>query len=136
MDDAIKYIRFVAALTGGVLTALLGGWDVMLRMLVLFIVLDYITGVAAAFVEKRLNSEVGFKGICKKILLFIPIMVAHSLDVALGTTILRSLSIWFYIANEGLSITENLGKANIRIPKPLMMALEQLKAKGDDEKQI
>lgn len=135
-NDITRYIRLYATLLGGVITALLGGWDVMMQVLVLFVVLDYITGIVAAFVEKRLNSVIGFKGICKKILLFVPVMVSCALDVALGTEILRSLSIWFYVANEGLSIIENLGKANVPIPKPLMTALEQLKAKGDDEGRV
>ena len=131
MNDTIKYIRFVATLTGGVFTALLGGWDLILQVLVLFVILDYITGVTAAFVEKRLNSEVGFRGICKKILLFVPIVLSCALDRILETDVLRSIAIWFYTANEGLSIVENLGRANVPIPEPLAKALEQLKTKGE-----
>ncbi len=103
----------------------------MLKVLTLFIVLDYIAGLIAAYIEKRLNSSVGFKGICKKILLFIPIMIAYALDAILNTEMLRSLAIWFYIANEGLSIIENLGRAGVPIPHPLLDALEQLRKKGD-----
>lgn len=132
-NDVARYIRLYATLLGGVITALLGGWDVMMQVLVLFVVIDYVTGLVAAYAEKRLNSEVGFRGICKKILLFVPVVLSCSLDSALGTDILRSLSIWFYVANEGLSVLENLGKANVPIPKPLKVALEQLKAKGDGE---
>lgn len=131
MNDTIKYIRFVATLTGGVFTALLGGWDIMMQVLVLFVILDYITGVVAAYVEQNLNSEIGFKGIWKKILLFVPIVLSCALDRILETDVLRSIAIWFYTANEGLSIIENLGRANVPIPEPLAKALEQLKTKGE-----
>ena len=133
MRTILNNIKFTVALALGTITTLLGGWDMMMKVLVLFVVLDYASGLIAAFMEKGLNSKVGFNGICKKILLFIPIMVAYALDMVLNTGVLRSLAIWFYIANEGLSILENLGKAGIRVPKPLMDALEQLREKGDGE---
>lgn len=133
MRTILNNIKFTVALALGTITTLLGGWDMMMKVLVLFVVLDYASGLLAAFMGKGLNSKVGFNGICKKILLFIPIMVAYALDMVLNTGVLRSLAIWFYIANEGLSILENLGKAGIRVPKPLMDALEQLRKKGDGE---
>lgn len=134
MDRALIYIKFILATVGGLCTTLLGGWDIMLQILVLFVALDYFVGVMAAFMTKTLNSNIGFRGICKKILLFVPIAVAYWLDVTLGTEMLRNLAIWFYIANEGLSILENLGKAEVLIPRPLIDALEQIKKNNDEVK--
>lgn len=131
MDNVLTHIKWAATLAGGTITALLGGWDVALKVLMLFVVLDYITGLAAAWVEKKLNSDVGLKGIAKKILLFVPVAVGYWLDIALGTEVLRSLAIFFYIANEGLSILENLSRAGVAVPAPIRAALEQLKQKGE-----
>jgi toxin secretion/phage lysis holin len=103
-----------------------------LQVLVLFVVLDYATGLVAAYEEQTLNSRVGFKGIAKKVLLFVPVAVAYWLDMLLGQEILRSLAIFFYIANEGLSMVENLARAGIPFPEQIQTALEQLKkAEGD-----
>lgn len=131
MDNALTHTKYLTALLGGVITWLLGGWDMALQVLILFVALDYFTGLVAAWCEKKLDSSIGAKGIAKKILLFIPIAIACALDRALGQDILRSLAIWFYIANEGLSIVENLGRAGVPIPEPLKVALEQLKQKGE-----
>jgi len=131
MNNIISGIKITFALVGGWLTAVLGGWDTALQVLVLFVVMDYITGMIAAWYEKRLNSRVGFRGIAKKILLFVPVAVGYWLDVLLGQEILRSLAIWFYLANEGLSMLENLGRCGVPILEPLKDALEQLKKKGE-----
>ena len=131
MDNIITGIKVTFALVGGSITAVLGGWDTALQVLVLFVVLDYITGLIAAWYEKRLDSRVGFKGICKKVLLFIPIAICYALDQIIGQEILRSLAIFFYIANEGLSIIENLGRCGVLVPTPLLDALEQLKKRGE-----
>jgi len=133
MDNVLMYTKWAATIIGGLLTGLLGGWDLALQVLVLFVVLDYATGLTAAWYEKKLDSSIGFRGIAKKILLFVPIAVAYALDKALGQDILRSLAIWFYMANEGLSILENLGRAGVPIPEPIKTALEQLKQKGDGQ---
>ncbi|SMB97722.1 holin, Cph1 family [Thermanaeromonas toyohensis ToBE] len=129
MENIGSYVKWTIATIGGLLTGLLGGWDVALKVLVLFVVLDYITGLTAAWVEKKLNSDVGLKGIAKKILLFVPVAVGYWLDIALGTEVLRSLAIFFYISNEALSCLENVSRAGVPIPKPLKDALEQLKDK-------
>ena len=131
MSNTLTWIKGVFALVGGSITAVLGGWDLALQVLVLFVVLDYITGLVAAWYRKVLNSRVGFRGICKKVLLFIPIAICYALDQVIGQEILRSLAIFFYIANEGLSITENLGLCGVPVPVPLLDALEQLKKKGE-----
>lgn len=129
--NVANVIRYSLAAVGAAITAALGGWDLALRVLVAFVVIDYVTGVIAAWYERRLDSQVGMRGIAKKILLFVPVALAHWLDQLVGGTVLRSLAIWFYIANEGLSVTENLGRAGIPIPAVLMQALAQLRQKGD-----
>lgn len=133
MSNTLTWIKGVFALVGGSITAVLGGWDLALQVLVLFVVLDYITGLVAAWYRKVLNSQVGFRGICKKVLLFIPVAICYALDQVIGQEILRSLAIFFYIANEGLSITENLGLCGVPVPEPLMGALEQLGKRGAGE---
>ena len=131
MNNIITGIKVAFALIGGWITAVLGGWDTALQVLVLFVVLDYITGLIAAWSEKCLDSRIGFRGIAKKILLFVPVAVGYWLDVLIGQEILRSLAIWFYLANEGLSMLENLGRCGVPILAPLKDALEQLKKRGE-----
>ena len=132
MGNFLVWLKWLITLVGGFLTSLLGGWDMALQVLVLFVVLDYATGLVAAYGEQNLNSRVGFRGIAKKILLFVPVAVAYWLDMLLGQEILRSLAIFFYIANEGLSMMENLGRAGVPFPEQIQEALEQLK--GDESK--
>ena len=131
MSNFLVWTKYFIALVGGFLTSLLGGWDMALKVLVLFVVLDYATGLVAAYGEQNLNSRVGFRGIAKKILLFIPIAVAYWLDMLLGQEVLRSLAIFFYIANEGLSMMENLARAGVPFPEQIQEALEQLKGDGE-----
>jgi toxin secretion/phage lysis holin len=132
MSNFLIWLKWLVTLVGGLLTSLLGDWDMALKVLVLFVVLDYATGLVAAYGEQNLNSRVGFRGIAKKILLFVPIAVAYWLDMLLGQEVLRSLAIFFYIANEGLSMMENLGRAGVPFPEQIQTALEQLK--GDESK--
>jgi toxin secretion/phage lysis holin len=133
MSNILSWLKAAFALIGGWVTAALGGWDTALQVLVMFVAMDYITGLIAAWYEKRLDSRIGFKGIAKKIMLFVPVAVGYWLDVLLGQEILRSLAIWFYLANEGLSMLENLGRCGVPILAPLKDALEQLKKKGEGE---
>lgn len=133
MESVLTWLKVVFALLGGAITAALGGWDLALQVLVLFVVMDYVTGLVAAWYSKTLNSQVGFKGICKKVLLFIPVAICYALDQVIGQEILRSLAIFFYIANEGLSVIENLGRAGVPVPAALGEALEQLRKKGEGE---
>lgn len=131
VGNFLVWTKYSVALVGGFLTSLLGGWDMALKVLVLFVVLDYVTGLVAAYCDQALNSKIGFKGIAKKIMLFVPVAVAYWLDMLLGQEILRSLAIFFYIANEGLSMVENLGRAGIPFPEQIQDALEQIK--GDEK---
>lgn len=130
--DYTKLKNLLAGL-GGITVGLLGGWDVALQVLVVFVVIDYITGVIAAAIEGKLDSRVGFVGIAKKILLFVPIVIAAKLDLVLNTNVLRSIAIFFYLANEGLSVLENLGRVGVPLPEALKRALEQLRKKGEEQ---
>jgi len=134
MDKTVKYTKPLISVIGAALTVFFGGWDIMLQILIGFVVLDYVTGVAAAWYTKTLNSEIGGRGIMKKILLFVIVGVAYQLDVATGQEIFRSLAIWFYLANEALSVIENAGRCGVPIPSFLKTALEQMKQKADEGK--
>jgi len=133
-NRAIGYLKLAVAVVGTFLTTVFGGWDTMLRVLVLFVAIDYVVGVTAAWFEKKLNSEIGARGIVKKFLLFVVVALAVQVDLALGQEIFRSLAIWFYLANEALSIIENAGRCGVPIPSFLKTALEQMKQKADEGK--
>lgn len=127
MNNALVWLKWLTVLVGGYLTSLLGGWDMAIKILAIFVVLDYIVGVMAACVQKRVDSQVGFLGIMKKILIFVAIIVCYQIDLLIGQDILRNLAIFFYIANEGISILENLGRAGLEYPPAIKDALVQLR---------
>ena len=105
----------------------------MLTILLTFVVLDYITGVAAAGKEGKLSSNVGLWGIAKKIMIFGIVAIAHLVDTALGDAhLFRDAAIFFYLANELLSVTENLGRIGVPIPGAIQRAVEVLRGKGGD----
>ena len=123
--QAIKLILAGAA-TGGVY--LFGAWDLILKALIAMVVIDYITGVMAAYVEKSLSSEVGMKGIIRKVCIFLMVAVANILDISTGLDepYLRTAVIWFFIANEGLSALENMGRLGVPLPDFLKQSLQKL----------
>ncbi|MFA5383993.1 MAG: phage holin family protein [Eubacteriales bacterium] len=118
------------ALVGGLICGILGGWDVILKVLVTMVVLDYISGLLAAFVEKKLNSEVGFKGVAKKALIFVVVALAVCIDQVIGKELVRYVIICFYIGTEGLSVLKNVGRAGLSWPAFLLDALEEIQKKG------
>lgn len=126
--------QIIFAAIGGWLGWLLGGWDGFLYALVAFVVTDYLTGLMAAAVEKKLSSEVGFRGIFKKILIFMLVGIGSILDRQIigDGSVLRTAVIFFYISNEGISIIENAGRIGLPIPQKLKDILEQLKTKEDE----
>ena len=135
MKDFWNVIQLVFTAVGGWLGYFLGGCDGLLYALIAFVVIDYITGVMCAITEKKLSSEVGFKGICKKVLIFILVGLAHVMDVnVIGTgSILRTAIIFFYISNEGLSLVENAAYLGLPIPQKLKDVLEQLHDRAEKE---
>ena len=99
----------------------LGGLDGFLYALLMFVVIDYATGLMAAFVQKKVSSEVGFKGICKKVAIFCLVGIGHVLDtqVIQNGSVLRTAVIFFYLSNEGISIIENVALIGLPVPKKL-----------------
>ena len=128
MKEFWNTIQLIFAAVGGWLGYFLGGFDGLLYALLAFVVLDYITGVMCAIADKTLSSNVGFKGICRKVLIFLLVGVANVLDVhVIGTgSVLRTAVIFFYISNEGVSLTENSAHLGLPVPEKLKAVLEQL----------
>ena len=135
MKDIINTLQLVVAAVGGYIGYFLGGWDGFLYGLVAFVVIDYLTGIMVAILEKRLSSEVGFRGIFKKVLIFSLVAVAHIVDSQLLQTgsAVRTAVIFFYLSNEGISIIENATRLGLPIPEKLKDILEQLKDGGDKD---
>ncbi len=125
----------ICAILSGISTALiylLGGFDVALNCLLIAIVLDYVSGLIKAYNTKTLSSRIGFRGLLKKIGLLILVMVAVLVDRVTGNSgAIRTVIIYYFVANEGLSIIENLGEAGIPIPKFLKKSLKALKKEND-----
>ena len=132
MKGIWNWLQMTIAAIGGFLGWLMGGWDGFLYTLVAFVTIDYISGVLAAIVEKKLSSEVGFKGIFKKVLIFMLVAVGHIIDrYIIGEgSVLRTDIIFFYCSEEGISIIENAARIGLPIPHNLKNILEQLKSKG------
>lgn len=127
MED-INIVKGVGALAITALSYVFGSMDKLFIALVVFLVFDYISGIISAVMSKSLSSKIGFQGILKKLCFLIVVGVAHILDGVLGTEgAARALVIGFLIANEGISILENLGKIGVPIPEKLMDMLQQLK---------
>lgn len=117
------------SLLGGIVTHLFGGWSTYLECLLIAMVIDYITGVAASFFspDLSLDSRVGFKGIVKKVLILLMVAMGHIVDAVIGTELAMPMVLWFYLANECLSITENVANAGVPVPKRLKSTLRQVK---------
>lgn len=135
MKEFWTTIQFIFAGIGGWLGYFLGGCDGLLFALLAFVVIDYITGVMCAIADKTLSSEVGFKGICRKVLIFLLVGIANVLDVqVIGTgSILRTAVIFFYISNEGVSLLENAAHLGLPVPAKMKAVLEQLHDKSEKE---
>ncbi len=131
MEGAFKT---VVAVAGAIASYLFGGWSALLGILLAFVVIDYVTGIIAAGAEGKLSSVVGLKGIAKKIFIFVIIAVAHLVDTALGNAhIFRDAAIFFYLANEVLSIIENTGRIGVPVPPVIRQAVEMLRKKSGSE---
>ena len=139
MKEFWNMVQLVFTAIGGWLGYFLGGCDGLIIALVVFVAVDYLTGILCAVADKSLSSEVGFKGIAKKVVIFMLVGVANILDVeVIGTgSVLRTAVIFFYLSNEGISILENSAHLGLPIPKKLKDVLEQIhdrsEEKEDDE---
>lgn len=134
MKEFWNAIQFVFTAVGGWLGYFLGGCDGLLYALLAFVVIDYITGVMCAISDKALSSEVGFRGICRKVLIFLLVGIANILDVhVIGTgSVLRTAVIFFYISNEGVSLLENAAHLGLPVPQKIKAVLEQLHERAED----
>ena len=135
MKEFWNMMQVVFTGIGGWLGYFLGGCDGLIIALILFVVMDYITGIMCAIADKKLSSEVGFRGICRKVIIFMLVGIANIIDVEVIKTgsVLRTAVIFFYLSNEGISLLENAGHLGLPIPEKLKLVLEQLHDKGDSE---
>ena len=141
MKEFWNTIQLIFAAMGGWLGYFLGGCDGLLYALIAFSAIDYITGVMCAISDKTLSSEVGFKGICRKVLIFLLVGIGNIIDVqVLGSPgVLRTAVIFFYLSNEGVSLMENAAHLGLPVPDAIKTVLEQLhdragsKEDGQDE---
>ena len=135
MKEFWNTIQLVFTAIGGWLGYFLGGCDGLLYTLLAFVVLDYVTGIMCAVVDKKLSSEIGFRGIFKKILIFALVGIGHLLDVqVLGSVgVLRTAVIFFYLSNEGVSLIENAAHLGLPSPAKLKAVLEQLHDRAEKE---
>lgn len=130
MDKLFNWISVIGGVIGGFLAYWLGGWDVLLKTIVFLVIADYVTGCIKAIYNKRLSSEIGFKGLLKKIVMFIVIAVGYEIQLLIGGSVpLREVIIMFYVANEALSILENAAEF-VPVPDKLKEILLQLRDKG------
>ena len=138
MKEFWNTIQLAFAAVGGWIGYFLGGCDGLLYALIAFVAIDYITGVMCAISDKTLSSEVGFKGICRKVLIFLLVGIGHIVDAqVIGSGgVLRTAVIFFYLSNEGVSLIENAAHLGLPVPDKLKAVLEQLHdraEKGGDE---
>ena len=134
MKEFWNTIQLVIAAIGGWLGWFLGGCDGLLYALIAFAVVDYLTGIMCAIVDKKLSSAVGFKGIFKKVLIFVLVGIANILDVQVigNGSVLRTAVIFFYISNEGISLLENASHLGLPIPAPIRNVLQQLRDRAEE----
>ena len=135
MKEFWNTIQLVFTGIGGWLGYFLGGWDGLLYALIAFVVIDYVTGVMCAIINHTLSSEVGFKGICRKVLIFLLVGIGSILDAhVIGSgSVLRTAVIFFYISNEGVSILENAAHLGLPVPEKIKVVLEQLHDRSTKE---
>lgn len=135
MKEFWNMIQVVFTMLGGWIGYFVGECDGLLYALLAFVAIDYITGVMCAIADRKLSSEVGFKGICRKVLIFLLVGIANILDVnVVGTgSVLRTAVIFFYISNEGVSLLENAAHLGLPVPDKMKAVLEQLHKKAEED---
>jgi len=135
MKEIWNWIQLALSAVGGAIGWFFGGMDGLIYALLVFVTADYITGVMCAIADKKLSSEVGFKGICKKVLIFVMVGIGHIMDTYLigNGEVLRTAVIFFYCSNEGVSMLENAGHLGLPIPAKLKAILEQLHDRTEDK---
>lgn len=130
-----EFICAAVAGLGTFLTFIFGDWDVALQCLVIAIAIDYISGIIKAFINKNLSSKIGLKGLLKKVGVLLIVALATLIDRITGESgAVRTLVIYYFVANEGLSVVENLGEAGLPIPDVIKKALRSLKSQSKEKK--
>lgn len=133
MKDLWNSVQFALAAVGAWLGWFLGGMDGLIYAMIVFVIADYATGVLCAVSDKHLSSEIGFKGICKKVLIFVLIGVANLIDIYIikSGSMLRTATIFFYLSNEGISLLENAAHLGLPVPQKIKDILKQLNEKSN-----
>lgn len=137
MKEFWNTIQLIFAAIGGWLGYFMGGCDGLLYALVAFVVIDYLTGVMCAISDHTLSSQVGFRGICRKVLIFLMVGIANIIDVQVLNTpgVLRTATVFFYLSNEGVSLLENAAHLGLPVPDAIKTVLEQLHNRGNSTDQ-
>ena len=135
MREIWSIIQAAIASIGAGLGYYLGGWDGFLYALLAFVIIDYITGIMCAVLDKKLSSEIGFRGIFKKVLIFSLVAIGHIVDQSVigDGSVIRTAVIFFYLSNEGISILENAAHIGLPVPQKLKDILEQLHNRDSKE---
>lgn len=134
MKESIISINLVGATLSSLAITLTGGLDGMFKMLLLLVIVDYITGLMIAYKDKKLSSSIGFQGLAKKFSMLMICAICHCIDAYIinnGTSALRTMSLLFYISNEGISVLENAGNLGVPIPSKLKNVLLQITDEKD-----
>ncbi|MEN0648924.1 phage holin family protein [Caldifermentibacillus hisashii] len=130
MNWEILY-KTITTAVGAIVGYIFGEWSVLLQILLAFVIIDYVSGLLASGVEGKLSSKVGFKGIAKKLMIFVLVAVGHLVDKAIGDgSMIQNAIIFFYLGNELLSILENAGRTGLPVPEQVKNAVEILKGKS------
>lgn len=135
MEHVNTWIKAAAAIVGSLYSWIYGEWSQIFGVLILVVIADYLSGIAASAVEGKISSRIGYVGIIKKLGIFLIIAMAHHLDGVFGdTNALRDAAIFFYVANELISVAENAGRIGLPLPPSITNVIAVLKEKGDKEK--
>ncbi|WP_053955089.1 phage holin family protein [Inediibacterium massiliense] len=132
--DIKNSINMIIVGLGTGMSILIGEWNRIIHILVILIIMDYITGLMKGYKNKEISSEMGHKGLLKKAAIFIVIILAHQLDLAVASQnpVFRTMTIYFYIANEGISITENIAGLGVPLPAFIVKVLKKMKEKNNE----
>ena len=135
MKEIWNWIQFAITAVGGWFGYFMGGWDGFLYALLVFVIIDYITGLMCAVLDRKLSSQVGFRGIFKKVLIFSLVAIGHIIDKSVigDGSVIRTAVIFFYLSNEGVSIIENAAHIGLPIPQKLKDMLKQLNNESNTE---
>lgn len=133
MKMLLEKAQLVYSTLIGILCAALGGYDAFLQVLIAFVIIDYLSGIAVGIKTKTVSSKTGFNGIIKKIMIFSIVYIAHLIDDATATSVFRNITVMFYVSNEGISILENMGQLGVQYPAGLANILAQLKGEAEDD---